>query len=459
MKTYPYSAGHDLPVSFPYASKKLILFFLFLILTVLSFAQTGSGAITGGGNSSSGGLLKFTNSVLVSGTAGAVGAVYKFPQVTGDIDALVKIKSRSNSLVYLKTIDMTGSGFEKAWQPQVGYNNGSAPGAADWWMEFEVSFVNKNTGTANKIDEFNLSAIDIDGNGHRIHEYVSFYGLTSYTLEANSLLQITDLTGLVGAVTTVLGKRFDGPTTNFTDIDTIGTSVMTTAKYLNTHSFTVRTGGVSSGASGASERMYSLYFQNFRYNQPQQATLPVSLKSFDAKLVSTTAVLNWTAETESNFSHYIVEKSNDGKEFSNLTMIFGADGANSSGTSYSYSESLEKAAGGLVYYRLKMVDIDGSYKYSHVRILKLHKLQNSVAISTYPNPVTSELRITIPDNWQDQKVVYDMLSPNGRIVKRVVNNRASQTETINMNDVNAGTYVIRLTTSEGSAVQQIVKMQ
>jgi hypothetical protein len=69
----------------------------------------------------------------------------------------------------------------------------------------------------------------------------------------------------------------------------------------------------------------------------------------------------------------------------------------------------------------------------------------------------SELRITIPNEWQDQKVAYDMFNTSGKLVKRVVNARASQTETIYMNDIDAGVYVIRLSAGAETASHQIVK--
>ena len=89
---------------------------------------------------------------------------------------------------------------------------------------------------------------------------------------------LSDITGVVGGLTKVIGKRFDGPTSNFINIDTSGTSVMVTTRYVNTQTFTIRVGGVATGESGASERMYSLYFQSFSYTAPQNVTLPVNLK-------------------------------------------------------------------------------------------------------------------------------------------------------------------------------------
>lgn len=445
MKTYPIPNGRAHSKHVRPQNKKLILFILFILLAVLSFAGSGSG----------GGILTFKNPTVESGLPGQDGTVYRFSQVVSDFDALVKIKGRSNILTYLVTIDMTSSGFDKAFQPQVGYNAGSAPGAADWWMDFEMTFVKRGTSTPVTFDDFDLTAIDIDGNGHLIREYVGFFGLTSYTLEQNSILVTSNLTQTINGVSRVTGKRFDGPTSNYVNIDTSGTSVMVTTRYASTQTFTIRVGGVATGASGASERMYSLYFQDFTYTAPHNVTLPVDLKSFDAKLASGKALLNWTS-TETKFSHYIIERSTDGKNYSDRTMLF-ATGNQNSDASYSFSESVGGVSDGLLYYRLKMVDIDGSSKYSQIRILKLNAQKSGVAISTYPNPVQSELRITIPDSWQSQRVVYDMYSANGTRIKRQVNERASQTETMQLADVYPGTYVIRLSSGSESAVQQIIK--
>lgn len=445
MKTYPFPNGRAHSRHVRPQNKKLILFILFILLAVLSFAGSGSG----------GGVLTFKDPTIESGLPGQDGTLYRFSNVVSGFDALVKIKGRSNPLTYLVTLDMTSSGFDKAFQPQVGYSGGAAPAAADWWMDFEMTFVKKETNTPVIFDDFDLTAIDIDGNGHLIREYVGFFGLTSYTLEQNSILVTSNLTEVVNGVSKVTGKRFDGPTSNFVNIDTSGTSVMVTTRFASTQTFTVRVGGEATGASGASERMYSLYFQDFKYTVPQDVTLPVSLKSFDAKLASGKALLNWTA-SETKFSHYIVERSTDGKSYSDRTMVF-ATGKESIDASYSFSENVSGVSEGLVYYRLKMVDIDGTSKYSQIRIIKLNSQKSGVAISTYPNPVQSELRITIPDSWQSQRVVYDMYSANGTRIKRYVNDRASQTETIQLADVYPGTYVIKLSSGSESAVQRIIK--
>jgi hypothetical protein len=167
------------------------------------------------------------------------------------------------------------------------------------------------------------------------------------------------------------------------------------------------------------------------------------------------ASLKWVSATELNFSHYSVQRSFDGKDFTDVSMVL-SSGKDLNNVSYAYTENVSNV-NGLVYYRLKMVDIDGKYKYSAIRILKVNAAGSALSISTYPNPVANELRITIPSQWQDRKVVYDMFNTSGKMVKRYVSQRASQTEVLYLNDVNAGSYVIRLSSGDETLAQQIVK--
>lgn len=239
--------------------KGLLLFIAFTLITLCSFSQTSS-------------YLDFRNPVLEAGVAGTDGAQYRFSTVTTNVDALVTIVGRSDVLVNLLNPDMNTSGFDGALQPQVGYNNGTAPGPADWWMEFNIQFVEHATTSPATITEFNVSGVDIDGNSQYINEYLSFYDMQDYSLEANSGLSVTSLYENING-SMVSGKRFDGPVANYANIDTGATSVMVSNHYVNTSSFTVRTGGKSTDVSGASDRMYSFYFQNFAYNNPYNALL------------------------------------------------------------------------------------------------------------------------------------------------------------------------------------------
>ena len=401
--------------------------------------------------------LVFKNGSLVSGNAGADNAVYRFPSVLTGTDALVKINGRSSSMVSLVTIDLTTTGFDKAFQPQVTYgNNTSAAGNTEWWMEFQVDFVKSGTNAPQAIDTFHISGLDIDGNNDKISEYQSYYGQKTYTLENNSVLVKSAIQEKVNGKMTTVGERFDGPVANFTNIDTLATTVMVTNTYSNTSSFRLRTGAKSTGVSGAADRMYSFWFKTFTFQASVIKLLPVTLINWTAALANNTVALKWSTSTEINASHFIVERSFDGIEYSDVVMVFAAGNSNVV-TNYSYNDKLPAGNSGIIYYRLKMADMDGHYKYADVRIVRVGQSAEGVKIIAYPNPVVNDVRITIPQNWQGKQLSYQVSNANGQIVKSYSVKYASQTEVINMTQSPAGMYVVRVINGTETAVQSVVK--
>jgi Secretion system C-terminal sorting domain len=406
---------------------------------------------------STAGELVFKNVVLESGVAGADGSVYRFPAVSSGVDALVKINGRSSSLVSLVSIDLTNIGHGKAFQPQVTYNNNTSPaGNTEWWMEFQVSFVQSNTNRAIVVNNFDVTGLDIDGNGDKISEYVSFYNLKSFTLENNSALAVSNILENVLGILTNTGKRFDGPVTNYVDIDTSATSVMTTNAYQNVNSFRLRTGAKSTGVSGAADREYSFWFKGFSYQAPVTSFLPATLVNWAANYANNSIALKWTTTEEKNASHFIIERSFDGSEYMDAAMLF-AVGNSDIPNNYSFNDKVPAGNSGVIYYRLKMVDMDGRVKTSDVRIVRIGKTGDAVKVIAYPNPVENELRITIPQNWQDKQVSYQLMNANGQIIKSYTIQHASQTEIISMTQVPTGMYLMKVTSGNETGTQTVIK--
>lgn len=402
--------------------------------------------------------LVFRNNAIYSGNPGQDGTIYKFPSVTTNVNAMVKIVSRSHSQVKLVSIDLTSGGFDRAFQPQVTWNNNTTPsGTTEWWMEFEISFVNASNGSPVNVASFQTTAIDIDGNGDKINEWVGFYGLNSYAVETGSLLQYGSITEILNSVTSVVGTRFNGPVTNFTNIDTSSTSVMATATYVNKNVFKIRTGGKSTGSNGAADRMYSLWFKSFNYNIPVQLGLPVTLRSFTASLINKKPVLNWVSSKEENLNMYVLERSLNGKDYNDVVYHF-ANGNTSTDSKYSYSDiGLPATIKGIVYYRLRMVDVDGAFRYSETRMVKFGGMSGTAQIAVYPNPALAEIRITLPDNWQQRPVQLAVYSVSGQTMKQVSRAMASQTETLDISSLPAGAYFVKASSGEESSMQRIVK--
>jgi hypothetical protein len=110
--------------------------------------------------------------------------------------------------------------------------------------------------------------------------------------------------------------------------------------------------------------------------------LPVQLISFAGVMSGYTSILTWQTSEELNFKEFELEYSpdNDGSHFKPVDTV--AASGSSFGDTYS---ALYDAPKGVGYYRLKITDDDGSFKYSD--IVKLETTDVPTAhISLYPNP-------------------------------------------------------------------------
>ena len=89
-----------------------------------------------------------------------------------------------------------------------------------------------------------------------------------------------------------------------------------------------------------------------------------------------TAVLNnnkvdlkWVTAAEINLSHFIIEKSIDGKNFSDAGVVF-AYGNATDKTTYSFTDKLNAEQPAVIYYIIRSVDVDGKSQYSETRTIR-----------------------------------------------------------------------------------------
>lgn len=477
-----------------------------LLLAVLSLhvsiAQSGSG----GGSGSDDDIdeipeLIFRNATLLSGTDGKEGAVYLFPNVSNGFDATIRLKKFSNPDIYMRTIDNTSFGWEKAFQPEFGMSPVRAN--QNWYIDFELTFLEAGTTKRKKADRFTVTSIDVDGDGVNVKEYVVMEKASSVTYSPVSYLSNGNAAALhptccecskqsaVAACTKCSGTGKDpkdkrgkrkcgdcdgvgkiysdckhaycgedasvqGPVDNFVNIDTAGTAVMATYIYNNKDVINFRIGARSGQYDnyGAGIRLNSLWFRAFSLGAP--ITLPVQLTGFTATYEKADVRLNWTTTKEENFSHFVVEGSTDGKRYKDLAVVFSAsaDGF----TDYSYKDKSVSSATGVLYYRLRSIDKTGDIGYSDVRVIKLHnKETKSLLLSTYPNPATDQLRITMPSGWQGKKVTVELFNSNGARVHTIPFSNANQTESIQVKNLLKGFYVMKATCNTEVAQQQLIK--
>ena len=177
------------------------------------------------------------------------------------------------------------------------------------------------------------------------------------------------------------------------------------------------------------------------YDEP----LPVDLVSFTVAMDGCQPVLTWTTATEKDFDRFEIERSYNGRDFSMLAKV-PATGSNSS---YVYHDEI--AVDGNNFYRLKMVDKDGSYSYS--TMVKAFVTCNTADVKVYPNPSDGFIRISGLKGGEHISIT-DM---SGRSIRMFELNDVDQP--IDIGDLAQGVYNIIITDNVNNrqVVQRLVK--
>lgn len=446
--------------------------------------------------------LIFKNPVLVSGQANRQGAVYRFNNVLSGVDATIRLKKFSRNDIVMQNIDLATMGWDKAFQPQFGLPGLVQPNQ-NWYIDFELKFLQAGTNNSLTMPKVDMTALDVDGDGLSVREYAVFqnpsnviYSTVSYLSEQpagvtgqtftcpidnlSSILipcvvcggdgkvgpwNLTDcvVCNATGAIYSLCshgfqettGNQLQGPVENFMNIDTAATQVMATYQYTDVNTINFRYGARSgtSPSNGAGVRLNSLWFRQFNLAPP--TILPVKLSNFAAFMNKKDVNLSWIGYEE-NFSHYVLQRSTDGKEFSDIAVIFAVNASNA--TEYKYKDANVASVTGSVFYRLQLVDkVKEATQYSEVRVIRLGKEVGPLQLVTYPNPAVNQVRVTLPAEWQGKPVMLELYTANGTRVQSVQLGSASQTETMDVTKASKGFYLVKATCEGQTAQQRIVK--
>ena len=167
--------------------------------------------------------------------------------------------------------------------------------------------------------------------------------------------------------------------------------------------------------------------------------LPIELKSFTASKSGKSIDLDGVTAKEENFSHFEIERSLDQENWSQLGLVQGM-GESMSDVYYDFTD--RNAPFGVIYYRLKSVDIDASYEYSPVVKIEVG-FEGKLAVS--PNPVqdASNLKIQVPNEFRDDLAYVGLFDLSGIKVQEFRNFDAEGSLQINQ-QLKAGMYILKV---------------
>lgn len=173
----------------------------------------------------------------------------------------------------------------------------------------------------------------------------------------------------------------------------------------NGDSFDVETHGakgVSSIASFGEDVDGELYLVSRNTGRVYQVTstvLPIQLISFEGFYKNKQVELTWTSIADSQSSHFEIERSANGTDFQNIGKVQ-VETAPNNEASYQFTDG--QATFSELYYRLKMVNKDGSFEYSKSVVIYFN---DQAELSIFPNPNQGSFNLLIKGHTNDAKPV------------------------------------------------------
>ena len=165
------------------------------------------------------------------------------------------------------------------------------------------------------------------------------------------------------------------------------------------------------------------------FNLCPLTVVPFKLESFTCIANGNNAIVNWQSAEEINAANYIVQYSNDGNSFKDIVTVF-ATGSNSQ---YNY---IHQQIRGTAFYRLKMIDRNGSFTYSEIRVVNF---DNKAGFTIAPNPANDMLYLFTKNNAIIKSI--QIISIDGQVVKNL--NQYNSGQQISISNLARGTYILK----------------
>lgn len=182
--------------------------------------------------------------------------------------------------------------------------------------------------------------------------------------------------------------------------------------------------------------------------------LPVELMKFSGSKVEQSAVLNWATATEKNSSHFEVERSFDGANFRTIGSVK-SNGNSATVRNYGFNDEAAFINNEPVaYYRLKMVDRDGSYEYSN--IVRIANIEEEVVVSdvkVFPNPFNNDLYVDYKAASNETVELRDL---SGRVIfTQTLNSNDMVHQLVIPNSVDKGIYILSFSSNSAKSVKVV----
>lgn len=190
------------------------------------------------------------------------------------------------------------------------------------------------------------------------------------------------------------------------------------------------------------------------------ATVPVTLLQFTATPSNDDVLLNWATASELNSSHFEIERSVNGKSFERITNVK-AKGTSSNKVSYRHldEKAFSIARNNTLYYRLKMIDKDGTFEYSKTAIVSIQDTKASTPLTVFPNPYTDKTYINI-NTTQATDATISVVDITGKVMFTYTETVAEGSSTLTLQQsetLKTGIYFVSIEMNGEKQMAKLVK--
>ena len=178
-------------------------------------------------------------------------------------------------------------------------------------------------------------------------------------------------------------------------------------------------------------------------------TLPVVLVGFTAVLNNDKSItLNWDTKMEVNSKEFQVERSADGEIWSTIGVV-AAQGNSSMPSNYAFTDASPLA--GTNFYRLRMSDLDNSYGYTEVKVIRTSMVS---AVSFFPNPAKDYVNVSLGTNGGTStasRIDVRLMNMAGQVMQEKTAQAGSGVVvTFAVSNFPAGVYILTVVDANGA---------
>ena len=190
----------------------------------------------------------------------------------------------------------------------------------------------------------------------------------------------------------------------------------------------------------------------------ESVNLPIILNRFTATKGENIVNLDWSTSSEINGSHFDVQRSRD---LSNWATIGTVDAVGESSTLQDYqlvdnNLPLNTRSSKTFYYRLNMVDNDGSAELSEVRTVRFD--QDGADFIVYPNPSFNEVFVSLSTiTTESGPATMNVINMKGERVKEVTLS-TNDDVSVDISNITAGVYYFVVVQGQETFLQKVIKI-